>query len=98
MENEDEILDIHLLEDIINILEEELLFPVFEMILHGRRLQRIQNFLATVHAKSHKEFREDFRIHRGVTYLLLRKLVLWENIDSICVLAIGHSICMRQNF
>lgn len=54
-------------------LEEDLLFPLLQLLLNGRRRQRVENFLHVVHAKSNQEFREDFRLSRPNVYMLLGK-------------------------
>ncbi|XP_046408922.1 putative nuclease HARBI1 [Ischnura elegans] len=57
------------------ILEEELLFPVMNLIMNGQRLQRVHNFLEIANAKSDEEFKNDFRLQRRVVYKILDSLI-----------------------
>ncbi|XP_025162545.1 uncharacterized protein LOC112590404 [Harpegnathos saltator] len=54
--------------------QEDLLFPLLQLLLNGRRREHVQNFLNVVHAKSNVEFREDFRLSRPTVYMLLESL------------------------
>jgi len=44
----------------------DFLFPVFNILVNGRPRIRVQNFVETALAKGDDEFREDFRVTRGV--------------------------------
>ncbi|XP_025163938.1 uncharacterized protein LOC112590736 [Harpegnathos saltator] len=54
--------------------QEDLLFPLLQLLLNGRRREHVQNFLNVVHAKNNVEFREDFRLSRPTVYMLLESL------------------------
>lgn len=55
------------------LYQEDVAFPVLQLLLHGRRRQHVENFLHTVHTKSDEEFRQDFRLNRETVYTLIGK-------------------------
>ncbi|XP_018315082.1 uncharacterized protein, partial [Mycetomoellerius zeteki] len=57
-----------------DIYEEDLLFPLLQLLNNGRRRQHVEDFLHVVHAKSNEEFREDFRLTRPIVYQLVESL------------------------
>lgn len=54
-----------------NDICEDLLFPLLQLLINGRRRQRVQNFLHIIRTKSNEEFREDFRLNRQIMYNML---------------------------
>ncbi|KAK3909435.1 Protein ANTAGONIST OF LIKE HETEROCHROMATIN PROTEIN 1 [Frankliniella fusca] len=61
-------------EDLDERAVQDPLFPVLALLLRGRRRERIENFIATVHAMSDYEFREHYRVTRQIFNVLLESL------------------------
>ena len=47
------------------------MFPLLQMILHGRRRPKVQDYLDVVHQKSDDHFRRDYRLTRETAYNLI---------------------------
>ncbi|KAL6258154.1 hypothetical protein P5V15_010077 [Pogonomyrmex californicus] len=58
-----------------NLYEEDLLFPLLQLLMNGRRRHHVQNFLDVIHRKNDEEFREDFKLNRMIVYRLI--VTLW---------------------
>lgn len=54
-----------------DLYEEDVLFPILQILLNNRRRHHVDNFLNVVHLKSDQEFREDFRLTRATVYGLI---------------------------
>ena len=52
-----------------NEVEDDLLFPLYQLLMHGRRRSKVQDFLNTVHLYSDAVFKEHFRLQRRTAYL-----------------------------
>jgi len=53
--------------------QNDLLFPLLNMLLHGRRLAKVEDYLDVVHRKSDTQFRNDFRLTRQTAYDMIGK-------------------------
>jgi len=53
--------------------QNDMLFPLLNMLLHGRRRAKVEDYLNVVHRKSDKQFRDDFRLKRQTAYDLIGK-------------------------
>lgn len=49
-----------------DIYEDDLLFPVLQILMNDHRRHRVDNFIQVVHLKSDEEFRQDFRLSNRV--------------------------------
>lgn len=48
---------------------DDILFPLYQLLMHGRRRSKVQDFLDTVHLYSDTVFKEHFRLQRRTAYL-----------------------------
>ncbi|XP_036150630.1 uncharacterized protein LOC118648429 [Monomorium pharaonis] len=72
-----------------NEVEDDLLFPLYQLLMHGRRRSKVQDFLNTVHLYSDAVFKEHFRLQRRTAYLQIDVLQQSNFIPS-------HSSGMRK--
>jgi len=49
--------------------EDDMLFPLYRLLMHGRRRSKVQGFLDIVHLYSDVVFKEHFRLRRHTAYL-----------------------------
>ncbi|XP_046408526.1 protein ANTAGONIST OF LIKE HETEROCHROMATIN PROTEIN 1-like [Ischnura elegans] len=54
--------------------DHDAIFPLFELLLRGRRKVRVHNFLATAHGYDDEQFRSHFRLRRITAYRLIDDL------------------------
>jgi len=54
-----------------NQADEDILFPIMQVLLNGRPKTRVRNFVGTALAKSDDQFRDDFRVTRPLYEFLL---------------------------
>lgn len=47
----------------------DILFPLYQLLMHGRRRSKVQGFLDTVHLYTDAVFKEHFRLQRQIAYL-----------------------------
>ncbi|XP_071577572.1 uncharacterized protein [Temnothorax nylanderi] len=69
--------------------EDEILFPLYQLLIQGRRRSKVQGFLDTVHLYSDTVFKEHFRLQRRTAYLQIDMLQQSDFIPS-------HSFGMRK--
>ncbi|XP_067216809.1 uncharacterized protein [Linepithema humile] len=60
----------------------DILFPLYQLLMHGRRHSKVQGFLDTVHLYSDIVFKEHFRLQRHTAYLQIDMLQQSDFIPS----------------
>ncbi|XP_066585161.1 uncharacterized protein [Prorops nasuta] len=62
--------------DASSVIEErdDILFPLLQFLLNGRRRHRVDNYIETVHQWTDEEFKEHLRLRRHTAYVLIHEL------------------------
>jgi len=61
--------------------EYDILFSLYQLLMHGKRRSKVQGFLDTVHLYSDAIFKEHFRLQRRTAYLqigILNIIIVFE--------------------
>ena len=49
----------------------DILFPILQILLHGRKRHRVENFIEVVHSWTNAEFKEHLRLQRVIAVTLV---------------------------